>query len=295
MRPSSACSNTSSSWLRTASKESNSKARTMSASSKGAGAAHNRRTLPTKNRRPSSCSSSAGSQTVCSRFSMGKTPWVPSIGGGIHTSYTRIGQGEIQPQLARPEDVVESRGVCLSSTSCLKIPDPKLLDLEKVAQGVETPLVQSQRKLVMCPHLLANGICRLPSCTYVHEAYRPSKERLPLFGVKSSRCSSEIPCRFEQVLGFCPNSISCPYGHGAEAGRASSKPPSASTFGGSQTSGQRSSRPHSAGSTRVRLTEFVGGSVSGCGGRISERPMSGRSVVLQVQESSFTCHGGLGF
>merc|ERR1719188_703650 len=132
-----------------------------------------------------SASSGDSSSQSAERYVVGKTPWVASIGGGPHTSYTGIGLGERQPQLAKREEP-NSSGVRLTSTSQLGDSDVMSRDPEQVAHGEEEPRDQSRRKLVMCPHFLANGYCRLPSCPYVHEVYRHRKEKLPLFGANAS-------------------------------------------------------------------------------------------------------------
>jgi len=146
---------------------------------------------------------------------MGDTPWVASIGGGIHTSYTAIGQPQVQPILADPRRSARSTPPAPAAPGFeLKVAIPSAHGLVD-KRDLPTPVDASEhlRRLTFCPRMRAKGYCRLPSCTFVHEVCRPRREFEPLYCANAPRFCSMLPCRFYTVLGCCPHGESCIYSH----------------------------------------------------------------------------------
>jgi len=162
-------------------------------------------------RRPSSaCPTKWGDRQI------GQTPWVASIGGGIHASYAAIGQPQVQPILADPQRSVRSTPPAPAAPGFeLKVDIPSAKGL--VDNRELPPDAEPERRLTFCPRVRAKGFCRLPSCTYVHEVCRPRREFDPLYCANAPRSCKMIPCRFFAVLGFCPHGDSCIYSHSAPA------------------------------------------------------------------------------
>jgi len=160
-------------------------------------------------RRPSSaCPTKWGDRQI------GQTPWVASIGGGIHASYAAIGQPQVQPILADPQRSVRSTPPAPAAPGFeLKVDIPSAKGL--VDNRELPPDAEPERRLTFCPRVRAKGFCRLPSCTYVHEVCRPRREFDPLYCANAPRSCKMIPCRFFAVLGFCPHGDSCIYSHAA--------------------------------------------------------------------------------
>lgn len=142
---------------------------------------------------------------------MGDTPWVASIGGGIHTSYTAIGQPQVQPILADPRRSARSTPPAPAAPGFeLKVAIPSAHGL---VDKRELPPGEHLRRLTFCPRMRAKGYCRLPSCPFVHEVCRPRKEFDPLYCANAPRFCHMLPCRFFAVLGCCPHGESCIYSH----------------------------------------------------------------------------------
>lgn len=162
-------------------------------------------------RRPSSANATA----KWGGREMGETPWVASIGGGIHTSYTAIGQPQVQPILADPRRSARSTPPAPAAPGFeLKVAIPSahgLVDKRDLPTPVDP--FEHLRRLTFCPRMRAKGYCRLPSCTFVHEVCRPRREFDPLYCANAPRFCSMLPCRFLAVLGCCPHGESCIYSH----------------------------------------------------------------------------------
>jgi len=166
--------------------------------------------------RPSSAVSSASSARRKSGPQMGDTPWVPSIGGGIHSSYSAIGQPQTQPTLADPRQSARSTPSAPAMPPFLEkvaIPSSRGLTDERELPTEPSGPSGPERRLTFCPQMRAKGYCRLPSCRYVHEVCRPKREFEPLYCAKAPRSCVMVPCRFFSVLGMCPHGENCVYSH----------------------------------------------------------------------------------
>ncbi|CAJ1436079.1 unnamed protein product, partial [Effrenium voratum] len=160
-----------------------------------------------------STSKRPGSAAAASKWGgrqIGQTPWTASIGGGIHASYSAIGQPQVQPILADPRRSSRSTPPAPAAPGFeLKVAIPSaegLVDKREMADS-------SQRRLTFCPRMRAKGYCRLPSCNFVHEVSRPRREFDPLYCANAPRTCGEVPCRFMAVLGCCPHGDGCVYSH----------------------------------------------------------------------------------
>mmetsp|Transcript_2420 Transcript_2420/g.5757 ORF Transcript_2420/g.5757 Transcript_2420/m.5757 type:complete len:331 (-) Transcript_2420:69-1061(-) len=148
-------------------------------------------------------------------WQIGQTPWVASIGGGIHASYAAIGQPQVQPILADPQRSVRSTPPAPAAPGFelkVDIPSAKgLVDKRELAPE------DQERRLTFCPRMRAKGFCRLPSCPFVHEVCRPRREFDPLYCASAPRCCQDVQCRFFAVLGCCPHGDNCIYSHAVPA------------------------------------------------------------------------------
>eukprot|EP00930_Biecheleria_cincta_P030356 TRINITY_DN21023_c0_g2_i1.p1 TRINITY_DN21023_c0_g2~~TRINITY_DN21023_c0_g2_i1.p1 ORF type:complete len:361 (+),score=24.29 TRINITY_DN21023_c0_g2_i1:216-1298(+) len=163
--------------------------------------------------RPSSACSSASSARRKLGPQIGDSPWVPSIGGGIHSSYSAIGQPQTQPTLADPRRSARSTPCAPAMPPFeekVAIPSSRGLTDER---DVPTEPNGPERRLTFCPQMRAKGYCRLPSCRYVHEVCRKKREFEPLYCAKAPRNCIMVPCRFFSVLGMCPHGENCVYSH----------------------------------------------------------------------------------
>lgn len=67
-----------------------------------------------------------------------------------------------------------------------------------------------RRKQTCCPTMRITGMCRLPSCPYVHETGRAHR----LIDSPSWKVAcKDVPCRFLQLTGKCLNGDQCNYSH----------------------------------------------------------------------------------
>eukprot|EP00933_Yihiella_yeosuensis_P071463 TRINITY_DN79669_c0_g1_i1.p1 TRINITY_DN79669_c0_g1~~TRINITY_DN79669_c0_g1_i1.p1 ORF type:complete len:406 (-),score=43.86 TRINITY_DN79669_c0_g1_i1:120-1304(-) len=192
--------------------------------------------------RPSSACSSVGSARRRNGPTMGDSPWSAYIGGGIHNSYTAIGQPQARQHLAHPARSARSTPVAPAMPGF-----EEMVDINSAAHGLldargANKLVQftadgpneetekketkeTERRLTLCPYMRNKGYCRLPSCPYIHEVCRPKKEFEPLYLANAPRHCYEVPCRFFSVLGMCPHGENCAYLHDVKYGPC--PPPSA--------------------------------------------------------------------
>lgn len=164
-----------------------------------------------RRRRPSSASSSRAPSKNIAKGDIGLSPWQPQIEGGNHSSYSEIGGAQLQPligesgktRLVPPAPANPSHFSHQVSTS--SVCDPPFTEKDATAP--------SRRRLTFCPHMRSRGICGLPSCPYVHEAFRSRKEHTPFYGVNAPKTCQKVPCRFLKVLGCCPYAEACAYSH----------------------------------------------------------------------------------
>mmetsp|Transcript_127296 Transcript_127296/g.407169 ORF Transcript_127296/g.407169 Transcript_127296/m.407169 type:complete len:299 (+) Transcript_127296:110-1006(+) len=115
---------------------------------------------------------------------LGSTPWAASIGGGTHASYTQIGRGESQAAL---------------SEWLASLP----LDIPPIGDRIPK----------LCPKMKASGICRLPSCPYIHEVCQKRKPKSAMLGAGAKQFCKDVPCRYALVLGSCTQGSKCSYCH----------------------------------------------------------------------------------
>lgn len=147
--------------------------------------------------RPSSGCSSSSSASNGRPVPFGSSAWQPSIGGGIHSSYTALGK----PQPEQDSQLVQPSAPPLTEAS-------QLLQLGLLPGEV----TERERKLTFCPSMRARGVCGLPSCPYIHEAFRPISHAR-LVSVNAPRSCSVVPCRFFVILGKCAQGENCAYSH----------------------------------------------------------------------------------
>jgi hypothetical protein len=162
--------------------------------------------------RPCSASSTRSSSSVdargrIQRGSLGSTPWQPSIGGGVHTSYTAI---------MSPEEMPDYQALAKADLG-----DPNWVD--RITRQSSEGSSGRERRLTMCPHMRAKGKCGLPSCPFIHEVCRSRREHTPLsagnplYNTCAPKTCGSVPCRFFKVLGSCPHGDNCVYSHGQES------------------------------------------------------------------------------
>jgi len=180
--------------------------------------------------RPSSAMSGLKNKGSMLNGPIGSTPWQPSIGGGNHTSYTQIGGAQNQPQLGdcnNPQSIVHMpvQVVSAGPPHNRKQAIAQALAMVEHAPGKEGG--EGVRRLIVCPNMKVTGMCRLPSCPYIHEVNRKRKEHLPLYNANAPRMCEEVMCRFMEVLGTCPHGENCAYSHGPrQTAAAAAKPKS---------------------------------------------------------------------
>lgn len=174
--------------------------------------------------RPCSAASSRRSGKDKELVPFGITPVFASIAGGIHRSYAALGMAQQQPQLAAPgchprtvppapatpeiPPYVDSRGL-EAAMHAYEAHVAAAICLEQSKESRGPP----SRKLIICPHLRAHGVCRLPSCPFVHESCRSVMELKPLYAAGAPSYCCSVPCRFFDVLGTCPHGQDCAYWH----------------------------------------------------------------------------------
>lgn len=164
--------------------------------------------------RPSSACSSRSSARRKGGPQIGDSPWVPSIGGGIHSSYSAIGGPQSQPILADPRRPARSTPAAPAMPGFWEnVAIPSSRSLTDQRELLPSEPARPERRLTFCPQMRAKGYCRLPSCPYVHETCRPKREFEPLYCAKAPRNCITVPCRFFSVLGMCPHGDNCVYSH----------------------------------------------------------------------------------
>jgi len=145
---------------------------------------------------------------------LGSTPWQASIGGGAHHSFSEFMTPEWQPILGQ----YNTRGVPASpaapgafphrvSTGTVQALVDKALAMSESAPDV------GKRKLTICPYMRQKGVCRCPSCPYIHEVFRPKKLHTPFYNTHAPKECKQVPCRFIAVMGQCPYGDRCVYSH----------------------------------------------------------------------------------
>jgi len=183
------------------------------------------RSASASRRRPSSAGSSSGySSSHIAKGDIGCSPWQPLIEGGPHNSYSEIGGAQLRPALGEaggnrivpPSPAHPGAFAHKVSTSDLR------LLMEAAEQNAPDP---GQRRLTLCPQMRMKGVCRLPSCPYVHEVCRSVKEHSPLWSANAPKNCQTVPCRFLKVLGCCPYADACVYSHAATSASGKYKPP----------------------------------------------------------------------
>jgi len=163
---------------------------------------------------------------------IGSTPWQPSIGGGSFASYAGIGRPQLQPQLVECCSLGTSESEPQSAACQVSTCDLQTL-IEKA--HLWAPPDTGVRRHTMCPYMRAKGTCGLPSCPYIHEVCRSRKEHTPLtasnpiYNACAPKACSNVPCRFQVVLGSCPYGDQCAYAHDAAEAPRPGPPPAGST------------------------------------------------------------------
>lgn len=134
--------------------------------------------------------------------------------GGVH-NYAELGCVHLQPALATPRSQVKrGAGECLLAAESGPNTGLSQLDLKGVmpAQPVPDAAGQGARKLIVCPTMRARGMCRLPSCPYIHEVFDTKKNK-GLYNSNLPKDSKAVPCRFFALLGMCPQGEDCAFEH----------------------------------------------------------------------------------
>lgn len=172
-----------------------------------------RRTSSASRQRPASASSSSAcSACNVAKGDMGASPWQPLIEGGNHASYSEFGRPQLQPQLG---ELTCNRTVppspALPAGCNHKVSTSEIQSL--IESAVDSSADPSQRRLTLCPRMRCKGVCRLPSCPFVHEVCRPAKDFKPLWNANASRSCKTVSCRFMKVMGLCPYADACIYSH----------------------------------------------------------------------------------
>jgi len=183
--------------------------------------------------RPSSAASSYSANNIA-KGDFGCSPWQPCIEGGIHGSYSEIGGPQLQPQLGEVGPQCGTRTVppapAHPAAFSHKVSTSDIRSL--IASSVETSSDPTQRRTTLCPQMRRKGVCRLPSCPFVHEVCRPRKEYKPLWCANAPKSCKTVPCRFLKVLGCCPYADACVYAHAAMDSSGRSRSTAASASGG---------------------------------------------------------------
>jgi len=158
-------------------------------------------------------SSSARSSRHIKKGDLGASPWQPQIEGGNHASYSEIGGPQLQPLLGESGKTrLVPAAPANPSMYSHQVTTSEICDLPCVARD-SMRMPPERRRLTFCPQMRRRGICRLPSCPFVHEAFRSRKEHTPLYGVNAPKLCEKVPCRFLKVLGCCPYAENCVYSH----------------------------------------------------------------------------------
>lgn len=156
-----------------------------------------------------------------------------------------------------------------------------------------------RRKPLLCPWLQKRGICRLPSCPYVHEVGKarctadgPAAKSMPWEMVRpmdKTNCN-DIPCRFWALLGKCVHGDACKYWH---AGSEKVPPATVASSNSANVASLTSSMPlplpsHLVSSASVGMCSLgspvrkpgngIVHSVLGCGSARRDRPVSAGSA-----------------
>jgi len=164
-------------------------------------------------RRPSSASSYSSSHVA--KGDIGCSPWQPLIEGGNHASYSGFGCAQLQPQLGEDSygstRTVPAYPALPGGANNHKVSTSEIRTL--IASAIRDSSEPSQRKLTLCPQMRCKGVCRLPSCPFVHEVCRSRKEHTPLFSTNAPKSCKSVPCRFLKVMGLCPYADACVYSH----------------------------------------------------------------------------------